>query len=60
MNSKTQLTITDDSKIGSYLDDNRFTHESKILQNDKHEIRLGNYEQHFKSVTNVSSIADSN
>lgn len=48
VNAKSQLTITDESKVGTYLDGTKFTGTSKILYNAEHSIQLGSYQQRFK------------
>ncbi|KAK5154956.1 hypothetical protein LTR04_005917 [Oleoguttula sp. CCFEE 6159] len=48
LHTRSELTITDDSKIGTTLDGQKFFKSSKVLTKDEHTIKLGSYEQVFR------------
>lgn len=43
--SRSNITITDESKLGTTLDEQKFNNETRALTAHKHLIKLGNYEQ---------------
>ncbi|KAF2148718.1 hypothetical protein K461DRAFT_315717 [Myriangium duriaei CBS 260.36] len=45
---KSKLTITDDSKIGTFVDGGRLRKESKVLNNISHVLQFGNYDVLFR------------
>lgn len=47
MHEKSELIITDESKIGTTLDGESFKKDSRALKNDVHTIKLGRYEPNF-------------
>lgn len=48
VHSRSEIAIKDDSKLGTYLDDERFTKESRVLTKTQQTIQLGSYEQKFR------------
>ena len=46
--AKSKVTITDGSKLGTYLDGVFFKKESKVVTGHDHAFTLGSYNQHFR------------
>ena len=52
-NKRSKLTLTDDSRVGTYLDGEKFLKENRVLTKNEHEIKLASYEQIFRYVQSL-------
>lgn len=48
LHNKTKLTVTDGSKLGTYVDGHKIVKESKVLDKKEQKIILGSYEIEFR------------
>ncbi len=48
LHNRSKIIITDDSKLGTSLDDVKFIKEARTLIKPHHTIQLGSYDQSFR------------
>lgn len=48
LHSKTKLTVTDGSKLGTLIDGQKLVKDSKVLDKKEHKVKLGSYEIEFR------------
>lgn len=48
LHTKSKLTVTDGSKLGTTIDGQRLVKEAKVLDKDEHTLKLGSYENIFR------------